>query len=218
MERRNDGPLSDRNLVALQAYKGQWVCAEGGGGGAVVANRNLARTWEHFAIAKLGGGTPVIAHGARVALKAGSGHWVCAEGGGGGAVVANRSQPLSWETFTIESIPRSEITLDWLHCTTTQDSTGADACRLEVVCDGNRVATLFRSMNDGHDWRIDQTYSFSDRVTVILWDEDTLDPDDRLGEVTYTHGTTREVSGAFNLRGAKYSLRARVLAHERLPH
>ena len=34
--------------VALQAYNGQYVCAEGGGGQALVANRNWIQQWETF--------------------------------------------------------------------------------------------------------------------------------------------------------------------------
>jgi len=34
--------------VALQAANGQYVCAEGSGGGAVVANRDAINAWETF--------------------------------------------------------------------------------------------------------------------------------------------------------------------------
>ena len=39
-------PISKK--IALQAYNGQYVCAEGGGGQALVANRNWAQAWETF--------------------------------------------------------------------------------------------------------------------------------------------------------------------------
>jgi hypothetical protein len=75
----------------LRAANGQYVCAEGGGGREVVANRDQLLGWETFGWYDLGGG--------RVALQAANGQFVCAEGGGGREVVANRDQILGWETF-----------------------------------------------------------------------------------------------------------------------
>src|SRR2546421_620371 len=38
----------------------------------------------------------------RVHLRAANGQYVCAEGGGGDNVVANRDLPREWETFVVE--------------------------------------------------------------------------------------------------------------------
>jgi hypothetical protein len=76
---------------ALRASNGQYVCAEGGGGREVVANRGQVLGWETFGWIDVGGG--------RVALRAANGQYLCAEGGGGREVVANRDQILGWETF-----------------------------------------------------------------------------------------------------------------------
>ncbi|MDD4652414.1 MAG: hypothetical protein PHQ34_09300, partial [Methanothrix sp.] len=81
------------NSVALQAANGQFVCAEGGGGGAVVANRNAIGTWETFKLVDRGNGN--------YALQAANGQYLCAEGSGGGAVVANRNAIGAWETFKL---------------------------------------------------------------------------------------------------------------------
>ncbi|MDJ0718127.1 MAG: hypothetical protein QNJ54_28530 [Prochloraceae cyanobacterium] len=79
--------------IALQAHNGQYVCAEGGGGREVVANRNEISDWETFEL---------IDRGHRqVALKAANGQYVCAEGGGGREVVANRDEISEWETFEL---------------------------------------------------------------------------------------------------------------------
>ncbi len=80
-------------FIALQAANSQYVCAEGGGGDGVVANRNLILAWETFGLIDLGGGN--------IALQAANGQYVCAENGGGGAVVANRDWILAWETFKL---------------------------------------------------------------------------------------------------------------------
>jgi carbamate kinase len=83
------------NNVALQAYNGQYVCAEGGGGREVVANRNAVNAWETFKLLNLGNNN--------VALQAYNGQYVCAEGGGGREVVANRNAVNAWETFRSSS-------------------------------------------------------------------------------------------------------------------
>jgi len=80
-------------FVALRAYNSQYLCAEGGGGGAVVANRNAIGAWETFKLIDRGNGN--------VALRAANGQYVCAEGGGSGAVVANRNAIGAWETFKL---------------------------------------------------------------------------------------------------------------------
>jgi hypothetical protein len=83
-------PISKK--ITLQAYNGQYVCAEGGGGQALVANRNCAQTWETFGLVDMGNN--------KVALQAYNGQYVCAEGGGGQALVANRNCAQTWETFS----------------------------------------------------------------------------------------------------------------------
>ena len=80
-------------LIALRASNGQYVGAEGGGGQAVVANRNAIGGWESFNLIYLDIN--------RVALQAYNGMYVCAEGGGGQALVANRRAIGAWETFTL---------------------------------------------------------------------------------------------------------------------
>jgi bacillolysin len=79
--------------VAFQANNGQWVVAEGGGGGPVYANRWAVGPWETFRMVDLGGGN--------IALQADNGQYVVAEGGGGGVVNANRDAIGSWETFRL---------------------------------------------------------------------------------------------------------------------
>ena len=82
--------------MALKASNGQYVVAEGGGGGVVNANRSVASTWETFRLIPLGG--------ANFALQASNGQYVVAEGGGGGEVNANRGAIGPWETFTMVNV------------------------------------------------------------------------------------------------------------------
>lgn len=84
------------SLLTLSSWRGLFLCAEGGGGGAVVADRIEAGPWETFAV------VPGVAPGT-VALRCHDGeHYLCAEDGGGGALVADRPVVGPWESWTIE--------------------------------------------------------------------------------------------------------------------
>jgi hypothetical protein len=77
--------------LALQSVSG-YLCAEGGGGREVVANRAAIGPWEKFSVVYLGGG--------KVALRAANGQFVCAEQSSPiRQVVANRSAIGPWEMF-----------------------------------------------------------------------------------------------------------------------
>lgn len=89
---------SSEKKIALKAHNGQFVCAEGGGGRELIANRSQAREWETFTLVTLSDNN-------KIALKAHNGQFVCAEGGGGREVVANRSEIGQWETFTLVTLP-----------------------------------------------------------------------------------------------------------------
>ena len=89
--------------VAFRAYNGQYVCAEGGGGGEVVANRDEISNWETFEMIDLGDN--------KVALKAHNGQYVCAEDGGGREVVANRDEISNWETFEMIDLGDNKVAL-----------------------------------------------------------------------------------------------------------
>jgi hypothetical protein len=70
-----------------------YLCAEGGGGREIVANRTEPGAWETFEVVKV--------DATHVALKASNGQFVCAENGGGRELVANRSDVGAWETFEV---------------------------------------------------------------------------------------------------------------------
>ncbi|MEI2761094.1 SdrD B-like domain-containing protein [Methanothrix soehngenii] len=89
--------------VALRAANGQFFCAEGSGGGAVVVNRNVISGWETFKLIDLGNGN--------VALQAANGQYLCAEGGGGDGVVANRDWIGGWETFKLIDLGNNDVAL-----------------------------------------------------------------------------------------------------------
>jgi hypothetical protein len=72
---------------------GTFLCAEGGGGSLVVANRGEAQGWETFNMSRIDADT--------ITLQASNGQYVCAEKGGGSVVAANRGEAQQWERFRI---------------------------------------------------------------------------------------------------------------------
>lgn len=89
--------------VALRANNGQYVCAVGGGGGEVVANRDQIKEWETFELIQLEGG--------KVALRANNGQYLSAAGGGGGKVLANQLHIKDWEIFEMIGAGPNQVAL-----------------------------------------------------------------------------------------------------------
>lgn len=100
----SEATSAEDRLVAIKSVNGSFLCAEGGGGSHLSANRPAQGPWERFTIVDLNatklGGDQLVS-GDRVCLRTDNGHFVVAEGGGGRETNANRSQCGPWETFTI---------------------------------------------------------------------------------------------------------------------
>lgn len=111
----DEGLFSCKRSIALRAVSDRFVCAEGGGGKNLIADRPWIRSWETFSLVDLGGN--------KVALQADNGKYVCAEGGGGRELVANRAWVRSWETFTLHNLGGNKIALQ--------------ACNGQYVCAEN---------------------------------------------------------------------------------
>jgi hypothetical protein len=79
--------------ISLQAWNGQYIRAEGGGGGKVLANRGEIDEWATFDLSEL--------ENNKIGLRAHNGDFVCAEGGGGREIVASRKMLSAWETFEL---------------------------------------------------------------------------------------------------------------------
>ncbi len=76
--------------ITLTAFNGKFLCCEGE---KIVSNRGKVGPWEVFSFIWLSG--------KRFALRAYTGKYVCAEGGGGGEVNVNRDRIGEWEQFTL---------------------------------------------------------------------------------------------------------------------
>jgi lysophospholipase L1-like esterase len=79
--------------VAIRSNTGRYLCAEGGGNGALSADRVSIGAWETFEMIDLGN--------SQIALKSVNGFYICAENGGGASVSVNRWRIGVWETFTL---------------------------------------------------------------------------------------------------------------------
>jgi len=97
----NGGDLVSGDLVTLGTLNGFFVSAEAGGGGVVDAIRTAGLDWETFRVVKIGGTGP-LQNGDQVALQTqNKGLYVSALNGGGGGVVADRTQISGWEAFVL---------------------------------------------------------------------------------------------------------------------
>ncbi|HEX6097344.1 MAG TPA: hypothetical protein VF432_13530 [Thermoanaerobaculia bacterium] len=97
----NGGSLMSGDTVYMQVHEGQYISADQGGGGDVVAVYFTPVIWERFIIEKTWG-TGQIVPGDPVALKTLYGYYVSAVNEGGGEVTARYRGVVTWEVFTID--------------------------------------------------------------------------------------------------------------------
>jgi hypothetical protein len=83
-------------------YSGPFMCAEGGGGRELVANRAKPDVWETFRLTNLSGGR--LQHLSRIALQASDRRYIYAQGGGGGRLYAKGAGVGDWEPFAIHDV------------------------------------------------------------------------------------------------------------------
>lgn len=81
--------------------KVHFLQADNGGGSGLTARGPWVREWETFDIVAADRAARGFTSGARVHVRSDSGHYLQAEGGGGGKVSAAGPWPREWETFTL---------------------------------------------------------------------------------------------------------------------
>ncbi|MDP6581857.1 MAG: matrixin family metalloprotease, partial [Vicinamibacterales bacterium] len=86
--------------ISLQAQNGQYVAAEGNGGGAVNANRSAVGEFESFQLAGDNSGS-CLQSGAVVSIQTSGGFFFRVEGGGGSGLDATATSAGLWESFVI---------------------------------------------------------------------------------------------------------------------
>lgn len=90
--------LTSDNKWQLKSLINKFVCADGGGGGNIYANRDSASGWESFSVQWVSG--------TRVNLQSSSGKWLGVSADSDEAVLmATSASPNSWETFEVVKVP-----------------------------------------------------------------------------------------------------------------
>lgn len=97
------------------------------------------------------------------------------------------------------------LKLELLKCYETEDWL-SDECRLEMRVDGAIQPALCRSMEDGDRWPLNASYTFKDNVAIRLYDEDSSDSDDFLGEVVIGTALRNDATANFTRDDANYRL------------
>lgn len=92
--------------ISLQAFNGQYLCAEGGGGQNVVANRNGVGTWEQFSMWSLSGG--YLKNGDTVTMVSRDASFLCADKSNADKLMANRNGIGDWEKFMIVKVTEGD--------------------------------------------------------------------------------------------------------------
>jgi hypothetical protein len=117
--------------IALKAYNGKYVCADGNRNDNLVADRTKIDAWETFEVISLSG--------SRIALRAYNGKYVCADGNKNYNVIANRVKIDAWETFDLIILGGGNIAL--------KASNGKYLC-----ADGNKKNNLVADRNLIKEW------------------------------------------------------------------
>jgi hypothetical protein len=107
-----------------------------------------------------------------------------------------------------------QVMLESLHCTSTEDLTGSDECRLEVYADGELEYSWRADLDDGWTWPLNTSVLIERELNLRLFDEDGPlpgDDDDALGVISIPAADTGRVVGRFNEDGAEYELTYQVV-------
>lgn len=102
-----------KEYIALKGYNGDYVSVSNDKNGVFVNGKEIGKR-QSFKLVSLGSN--------KVALMAYNNNYICAEGGGGGKVVADRKKIGNWETF--EFIKVLESNSDKCNLTATADDKG----------------------------------------------------------------------------------------------
>lgn len=94
--------LRNGSRIHLQAWTGEFIRAEHGGGGRVIANRLQPAGQETFVVERDAPGC--VQSGDAVFLRTSSRYFLRAEHGGGGLVDAVSTRPDEWESLHIERL------------------------------------------------------------------------------------------------------------------
>lgn len=111
-----------------------------------------------------------------------------------------------------------EVQLIKIECHETEDYFGHDELSLDIFSDREYVNSLKFRLKDGQKIRIrnNNRFQFKDRITFLLYEHDSLDPDDFIGKGAISGGDLgSEIR--FKRDGAKYDLHYKVVTKYHFP-
>ena len=88
--------------ITIRAADGRYVQADLAHGGRLQATAADPGGWEQFVAEEIAPGAGIQIGGAIALRSSANNQYICAEGGGGGMIAANRNARGPWETFTID--------------------------------------------------------------------------------------------------------------------
>lgn len=100
----------------------------------------------------------------------------------------------------------STLSLGVLSCIRQEDWTGSDDIRIELVVDGVRAQQQKNRMSNGSTWAVGATLMFKNSVRIELWEEDSFDPNDLLGQHTLIPSSGPVGTLSFTDHSASYGL------------
>lgn len=138
--------------IYLKTANGHYWSAANGGGSSLDARSATAGASERLTLKDLNGGQ--LETGDHVQIKTSNNtYWVVAEGGGGGALNANRTTPLSWETFIVSEYGGDGIIR------------AGDTLSLQALLSSHYIAA---EGGGGHALNVNRTVPYSwERFTLI---------------------------------------------------
>ena len=69
-----------------------------------------------------------------------------------------------------------QLKINTIHCIRVEENIGVDHCKLVISVDGESEPDIKISLISGQTKQLDNTYNFSDNVTMMLWDGEVFDP------------------------------------------
>lgn len=102
----------------------------------------------------------------------------------------------------------NRITIKRMYCFENEDDAGDDEIKLRIKADHHYGVTLRNSDFDNHQtWQINRSYTFENKITLEVYDEDPLSDDDKLGSHIFdTRVSMYDATASFTKDESDYEL------------
>jgi len=112
-----------------------------------------------------------------------------------------------------------EVQLIKIECLETEDLTGSDDLSLDIFPDREYENSLKFRLNNGESKTLGSKgiFHYKHRISLLLYEHDSVDPDDFLGKITISSRDPGENKIRFKGDGAKYDLHYKVITKYHFP-